>query len=199
MKEELKALWKILRIFCYLFTVCGVLTLVAVKGCQIPLTESNGTTLVLADEKAQVATAKAISSAIGGPIYELDTQDVKRFLLNDGASVDWIAKPFFTPLYSVTSLKQVNLGIFSRMSPGETADNIRRSLVGDGYEVQLITRPDPAFPDGAVILILSTAFKNKEGSGFGIIVRKNALRVGGPRPTFWNTSWPSKNWSGGCM
>lgn len=175
---------KVWRIFSSVFTIVGLVVLV-LYSVPLPFFEQNSSTLMVKDRKAQIAVAKALSFAIGEPIAVLNTAQVKRFLFKDGTSVDYLVvdSSQFQPMYYLTSLKSVVLPFFSgSTSPTEIARGIQGSLTADGYKVQIETRPDPAFPGGATVLILSDAFRDESGAGFGVIVRKHAFRVGGPRP-----------------
>ena len=175
------------RIFSSVFTIAGLvvpLVIVLLRVVPLPLFEQNSATLMARDVKTQVAVARALSVVIGEPTAEFNTDAVHRFLFRDGTSVDYLVRvPEFKPMYPVTSLKSVVLSFFSGESPTRIAKDMRDSLRRDGYRVQIVTQPDPAFPDGSIVLVLSDVFQDESGAGFGIIVRKNALRVGGPQPT----------------
>ncbi|MBI1838908.1 MAG: hypothetical protein HYR95_01225 [Candidatus Colwellbacteria bacterium] len=174
--------------FSQAFTVIGLVVL-ALHFLPIPLFDENSVTVIAPSIRAQVATAKAFSIAIGKPAVQLNTKDVSRYIFKDGTSVDFIiCSPQPTFIYNVVALKQVTLGLFSRKSPTDVAEEIENSLKNDGYAVQIVTRPDSDIPDGDVVLVLSNAFRYDDGSGYGIIIRKHTLRIGGPNPIPF-TSW----------
>jgi len=167
-----------------LFVFVG-LTSLALALLFLPVLEHNSTTLMLPSEAARIATAEALSTVIGEPLYELNTNHVLRFLFNDGTSVDTLVQtPPFQPLCRVVALKQVVLGFSSLRSPAKLAGAVEKSLVSRGFKTQIVLQPDPAFPQGNIVLVLSDAFIMDQGDGcFAFIIRKNALRVGGPLPT----------------
>ena len=171
-------------IFAQVFTVVMVVPVVMYMA-PMPFFDHNSVTLMLRDRTTQVATAKALATAIGTPTATLDTSNVQRFLFQDGTSVDSLVHappPYNQPMYSVTSLKSVILSFWSTKSPVDVAEKIAASLRADGYKTQTIVQPDSSFPTGSIVLVLSDAFQDNNGNGFGIIVRKHALRVGGESP-----------------
>ena len=169
-------------LFSQLFTVVVLIT-VLLYLMPLPFFDRSSATLMCASREKRIATARAISLALGKPTVELNTLAVERFLYKDGTSVDsLVAPPNFEPLYAVTALKSVVLGFFSRREPAHLAGRIVTSLKRDGYRTQLVSCPDAAFPDGATVLLLSDAFQNADHSGFGLIIRKHAFRIGGQRP-----------------
>ena len=154
------------------------------KWSPIPIFESNSVTLIYHSKAEQVATAKVLSTAIGFPLAELNTDNVDRFLFPDGTSVDYVKiKGRAELLYEICALKTIVLGFFSRRSPVYVAEKIAASLINDGYKAYIIRQPDPAFPYGDIVIVLSDAFVLDQSVGNGIIVRKHAFRMGGPRPT----------------
>jgi hypothetical protein len=177
-------------LFSQAFTVLGLIALF-LYVMPLPFFDHNSATLMCAAPEKRIATARALSAALGHPAAELNTNDAQRFLFRDGTSVDSLVHPpSFALMYRMTALKSVVLGLFSATSPVEVARDVRGSLERDGFKVQLVTQPDSAFPDGATVLVLSDAFQSADDSGFGLIVRKHALRVGGQRATLFR-GWPS--------
>lgn len=169
--------------FAQAFTVLTAFFLLA-KKIGIPISESNGTTLLCNDWRRQRAVAQALEAVSERAPLTLNTSDVSRFLFSDGTSVDFLAPDAsFTPPYPATALKQIVLPLLSRKAPKDVANKIATVLRGTGYTVTVISRPDSEIPGGDTVLIFSDAFQEKRcGTGFGIIVRKNALRIGGPKP-----------------
>ncbi len=168
-------------------TVVTIVALIGVvmKLSPIPFFDSNATTLVLPTRLSQEETAKALATVIN-PAAVLNTPQVHRFMFDDVTSVDWLPKvPDFHPMYDIVALKTITLGFFSTSTPMEEARKIE-SFLKPNYSVQVIEQPDPAFPSGSVVIVLSTAFECgpslDSAYGFGILIRKHALRIGGPRP-----------------
>lgn len=170
-------------------TVIAV-TVVVLKLLPVPFFDRSGTTLMMPSEVSQVATATALAEAIGNPAATLDTPHVHRFLFKDGTSVDWLAKPpAFEPMYHVVALKSIVIGFWRSFftSPYKNAERVRMRLERMGHKVQVAQQPDPAIPQGSVVLILSSAFMTQplDGSrpyGIAILIRKHAFRIGGPTP-----------------
>jgi len=150
----------------------------------IPVIESNSTTLMCRSEQAQKAVTQALSACLGAPM-RFDTAGIARFLLRDGTSVDWIrGKLSQQAPYEIIGLKQVVLPLFSRLQPFDVAKRMGVELEAGGYPFLLLDQPDPAFPQGTLVILCSSALHNANGnSGSAILIRKNALRMGGPRPT----------------
>lgn len=155
-----------------------------------PFFDRSGTTLMMPSEVSQVATAVALAEVIGKPIATLDTPHVHRFLFKDGTIVDWLAKPpAFESMYHVVALKTVVIGFWRSFltNPYKEAERVRMRLEQMEHKVQLVQQPDPAVPQGSVVLILSSAFMTAplDGSqpyGSAILIRKHAFRIGGPAP-----------------
>jgi hypothetical protein len=170
-------------LFSQAFTVATLIALFLYVFLPLPLFDRNGTTVMCATQDKQLATARALAAAIGNPRVELNTSHLRRFLFGDGTSVDSLVDvPRFPALYNITSLKSIVLGLFSRTSPLAVANQIVASLKESGFTTQVIEHPDPAFPSGAIVLVLSEAFQKTPDVGFAVIIRKHALRVGGQRP-----------------
>lgn len=187
MRRVVKKVW---IYFSSVLTVFGLIYL-GLHIFSIPLFEENSTTLVLPTREAQIATAKALSAALGLPVRELNTPDVKRFLFSDGTSVDFVERFNSSELmYRLTSLKQIILPLFSSVSPIDFSYEMAESLRRAGFKVQVIDHPDSAFEREKIIIVLSEAFKTDDDSGFGVLIRYPALFVGGPRPTPF-TGWPN--------
>ena len=152
----------------------------------IPLFETNSTTLLNETSAKQRAVRMALSTCLGKPRFTLNTDLMRRDLFRDGTSVDvLIREPLFPPPYRVTALKQVVLPFFSLRSPRGIAEDMRKVLIGRGYRTEVVLQPDPATPSGSIVLIFSAAFVSGRGdqcAGYGILVRQNALRMGGQRP-----------------
>lgn len=182
----MKRAWKW---FSSALTIVSIIT-ICLYVAPIPFFDYNNTTLVLESRQAQIAVAKALSVAVRGPTVELNTFKISRFLFKDGTSVDWLRYSSGALMYEPNSLKSITLGFFSRQFPVNIAKNIADSLEHNGFRVQIVTRPDSSFPEGHVVLVLSNAFQDKSGAGFGVIIRKHALRLGGPTPTRF-MGWPS--------
>ena len=84
-------------------------------------------------------------------------------------------------MYEIVALKTVVLRLFSSETPPEEAQKMQYELTAQGHSCQVIEQPDPAFPPGDIVIVLSDAYQT--GShGFGVLIRKHALRMGGPRP-----------------
>ncbi len=178
-----------------LWVLLVILALVIlVKIVPIPFVDRSATTLVMPTLRSQVALAKSLAKVIGKPTATLDTKHVQRFLYRDGTSVDWLAEPSeFTPMYNVVALKTIVIGFFRSffVSPLEEATKIRMRLEWEGHRVQIVDRPDHAFPPGSIVLVLSEVFVDhlsKENLnissryGAAILIRRHAFRVGGKRP-----------------
>jgi hypothetical protein len=168
-------------LFCEIFTVAGLIGLVLKKCAPLPLFDQNGVTLVCSTKEKQITTAKMLALAIGDPIAELNTHEVHRFLFRDGTSVDWLTDEKHEYLgYDVIALKSIVLGLFSSRSPLEIVSKMRAS---DGYDANICPHGDKAFPFGDILIYTSRTFMiEHDHCGFGIIVRKHAFRIDGPRP-----------------
>lgn len=153
----------------------------------VPFFDQSGTTLLCRDKVVQVGVAKALAATLGNPTGVLDTDEVDRYFFRDGTSVDYVKSRRVNIPYQVVALKQIVLPFFTTRTPmGE----IQRMLAGhDLGNVQIEQQPDRAFPEGSVVLIFADSFRSASGSGFGVIVRKHAFRVGGPVPASF-TGWP---------
>ena len=166
----------------------AVTVLVLLRGLVrivgLPVFESNATTLMCVDPIAQRAVAEALSTVLKNPLMRLDTRDVKRFLFRDGTSVDALSPDApFQPPYSVNGVKQIVLPFWSIFrTPRSEAEKIRQSLAESAYESTVELFPDRDVPCGSSALVFSDAFLGAGGSGFAIILRKNALRMGGQVP-----------------
>ncbi len=165
--------------------VAVVIVTVTLAMSQLPFREPNSVTLVLPSKGKQVATAKALAAVMGEPDMTLNTQKLDRFIFSDGTSVDLVK--FLSEqelIYDVVALKTITLGFLSFKSPIEEAKKLADRLKREGYPAQVITRPDSAFPDGSIVLVLSDAFRANYNCqyGFAVLIRKNAFRVGGQRP-----------------
>jgi len=170
-------------LFSQVFTIIGLGGLL-LYALPVPFFDRGNATVMSASREKQIATARALENAIGIPMVELNTEDVRRFIYRDGTNVDALVRsPTFELMYHVTALKSVVLSIFSRRLPLDVATDIENSLKRDGHKAQVVLQPDTAFPNGATILVLSDAFQSETNSGFGLIVRKHAFRVGGQRPS----------------
>lgn len=169
-------------LFAQVFTVVAV-AVSLLYLTPLPFFDRNSATVICSSHEAHSATARALSIAIGKPRVELNTHQLLRLLYKDGTSVDsLIQAPTFSPMYKIVALKSIVLSLFSGTPPRKVADAIADSLRDEGYDVQLISQPDVAFPDGATVIVLSEAFRTAEHAGFGIIVRRHAFRIGGQRP-----------------
>jgi hypothetical protein len=178
-------LQKVWRIFSTTVTISGLIVFV-LWALPVPFFEHASATLMLPSTKAQVTTAWALASAIGKPGVELNTPDVERYLFSDGTSVDTLPEghPWFTPMYTVIALKTITLSIVSGKEPLELAREVAVRYEASGYKVQIVSQPDRAFADGNCVLVLSDALQWPGCTcGPAILIRKNALRMGGPRPT----------------
>lgn len=175
--------------FCQLFTIL-FLAWYTTHLARLPVFESNGTTLLHADQKTQQAVAEALSVPLGDPGVTLDTPDIKRYLFEDGTSVDALsARAAKEAPYPVVALKQIALPIFSHRTPQTVASEMRSVLQQNGFANSLVlAQPDPAIAAGDIVILFSDAFRNQTGSGYAVLVRKNALRINGPRPTRFH-SW----------
>src|SRR3989344_3220191 len=140
------------------FTVVGLVTL-ALYFAPIPFFDHNSTTLVMPNQHAHACLARALAETIGEPTATLNTSHIRRYLFGDGTSVDFLpTPPTFKPMYQITSLKTITLGFFSGKSPIVVAEKMATLLHLSGFKIQIVTRPDPAFPKGSIVLLLSTAF-----------------------------------------
>lgn len=169
--------------FCQVVTVL-LLLYMAAKSLGLPVTEPNGTTLIHTDPKAQEAVAQALSMTLWDRGLRLNTPTVSRYLFEDGTSVDAIsARAAKEAPYPVVALKQIVLSILSDEEPRKVAAKIQVVLQGNGYlNSKLDVQPDPAFAAGDIVILYSDAFRDSTGSGYAILVRKNAFRLKGPRP-----------------
>ncbi|MFA5954347.1 MAG: hypothetical protein WC817_02310 [Patescibacteria group bacterium] len=171
---------KVLHFFTTAFTLVALLTL-AVRDLPIPFFDPNGTTLICDSQESQAAVTEAIATATGRPVGTLNTVRVLRFLFKEGTSVDALdGRPEFE-WYKVIALKSIVLGLFSQEEPTDIAQAIVDSLRANDFRAEIITQPDSEIPDGSTVLVLSDAFRTGD-TGFGIIVRRNGLRIGGPVP-----------------
>lgn len=148
----------------------------------LPVIEHNSATVLNPSLGSQIATAKALATALGEPYAELHTDAVNRYLFKDGTSVDHVITDVPNLMYEIAALKSVVLGHFARRTPIDVAGRISEVLEEEGYPAQVIMQPDPAFPPGELILILSDAFRTTPNAGFGILIRRTALRIDGPIP-----------------
>ncbi|GEM_PF-5800436 len=176
-------------------TIVTILTFVIVllKVLPVPFFDSNGSTLMMPTSESQRTMAMALAEVVGNPTATLDTEYAHRFLFRDGTVVDWLSrKPPFEPMYNVVALKTVVIGFFRCFftTPMKQASKLGEWLVSRGHRVQIVGQPDPAFPSGSVVLILSDAFEYKcqeedhahSGYGAAILIRRHAFLVGGQRP-----------------
>lgn len=161
-----------------------VILLAVARQLGIPFIEHSSATLLCGGEDAQYWTARALAGVLGDPPMILNTATVDRYLMRDGTSIDYVRfDADAPPVYRIAALKQIVLPLWARKTPRDIAEGVRAALADAGYGVQVISRPDPAFPEGAIILVLSDAFTDDEDEyGFGILIRKSAFRVGGQRP-----------------
>lgn len=173
-------------------TLITVVVLV-LQTLPVPFFDRGGTTLMMPSEVSQVATVVALAEVMGNPVATLDTPHVHRYLFKDGTSVDWLPKPpAFEPMYDVIALKSEVIGFWRSffVSPSREAERVRMRLERMGHKVQIVQQPDPAVPQGSVVIILSSAFMTSplNGSrpfGIAILIRKHALHsiwIGGPTP-----------------
>ena len=154
--------------------------------------EENSVTFMLPTREDQIIVARSFAAAIGNPRYTFDTQ-IKRFIFDDGTSVDWLSRSDPMPIYEIKVLKQIILFLFTFEHPIDRAKKIAEALKKENPDtrVQIITRPDVTCPEGSIILVLSDAYRFSETTGFAVLIRKNAWKTGCPRPTLF-TSWPSR-------
>lgn len=172
-------------------TILLAVWLLLTQGFGLPLVEPNSTTLLFrggtlsSEEINRNDTAIALAEALGEPIMELNTLDVQRYLFADGTSVDQLSEDLsFEPWYETIALKQIVLPLWSLKTPEEVARRIEAKLKERHRHVDVILQPDSAIPKGDCVLIFSAAFqKEPVGNGFAILVRKNALRMGGKIPS----------------
>ena len=175
-------------LFSEVFTVVG-LVLLALKMLPLPIFDRNGTTLMCASKEKQVATAKRIALLIGNPIAELNTETVHRFLFKDGTSVDWLVGfPHQDMPYQVVALKSIVYGLFSK-GPMKNIPWGRLSKQ-DWAWFKRANPPDPAFGKEDIMLFLAEEFETTENAGFGLLIRKHAFRISGPRPKPFK-GWPA--------
>jgi len=167
-------------------SLCTVLFLlfIAIRGgaaiAKIPIIDPNGVSVFGKTKKVQIAIARAMAKVIGDPAAILNTNFLDRYLFPDGTGVDYLKE--ITPssqMYTPCAVKSVVLGLFSRKSPLVLAGEMKISLAADGFRTQIIWGADPAFPQGDIVLVLSEAFLLEPDHGFGVIIRKHALRIGG--------------------
>ena len=109
-------------LFCQAFMILGIIVLLLYIA-PVPFFDRSGATVMCSSSTKQLATAKAVATAIGKPTAELNTTDVQRFLFKDGTIVDSLVHPpTFPVMYEVIALKSVVLGLFSKRSPVEVAN-----------------------------------------------------------------------------
>lgn len=171
-------------------SLLGVILLAVLYNQTFPLFDKNSTTLICSSRASQIAAARALSRVIGEPLMTLDTPELYRFIFKDGTSIDALVHPSETELmYNVVALKQISLGLLSFSSPMDLAMTMKQSWENDGCKVQVISQPDKASPEGNIVLVLSDALRNEQGSGSAIIIRKHVFRIGGQRPQVF-IGWP---------
>ncbi len=176
--------------FCELFTLVGLIWL-ATRSLPLPFFDRSGATLIGVSRASQIATARALAVAIGSPLAQLDTPDVRRFLFRDGTSVDHLVHaPHFVLSYRIVALKSIVIGFFSGQRPLHVANRICEALRNEGHDCEIIDHPDTSFAAGRAVILVSSAFCGDDGAGFGLIVRKHGLKMGGPRPRLMRRSFP---------
>lgn len=181
-----------LRVFVYLMAGLILLDWMGIIG--FPFFEKNSTTLLFSTKEAQVAAAKSLVPALGNPQVILDTAEVDRYIFSDGTSVDYVKSDRIKMYYPVVALKQIVIPFWMFWkSPESMADAILNSLdPAQSTTAQIFTLPDNAFPKGKVVLLFAQPFKNQANAGFGYIIRRHKLQIGGKPPSiFFLQGWPN--------
>src|SRR5688572_9304219 len=94
-------------VFTQAFTLVSVIVMLLYL-LPLPVFDRSNATLMCASLEMQIATARALSAAVGEPSVELNTNDVSRFLYRDGTSVDSLVHPpRFPPMYNIIAMKSV--------------------------------------------------------------------------------------------
>lgn len=169
---------KLCRWACYVFT-CGWVVLHLLNlVLPVPYLEANtGVTLIFSSKQAQGAVANALAVTMGVKSPTLNTETLDRFLF-PGGSLDFLRHPDPEHMYEPVALYYVLVDDPIASAATFTAELEKEGIKGNQADPQ----PDKAFRKGDVVLVLSSAFRDADGSGFGFLFRKKSLWIHGPRP-----------------